>query len=410
MSLFPVHYRRNARDGLPRFDEKMGPDVARWPGRQSSPYRRWQRRIKPLIRLLGILVLAIAVGTFIFTVSFKTNLGTEAESQSFIKPSGTSDNVQVSGDSGPEGGSLDVIERLALHSNLLTKKGAPIDTIKDTTEIPPHPGETESDEEITNPVLSEAHGEATQDSTDQSSSTEDQATMPAADRDQLEAVMDSSQVRLGVISSPEAPAKERPLENESADHLSLEDLAENLPDFVYIPFEDAVNDERLEGWEDEWISSATYRSDIHGTLSDSSIDFIYLWVNGSEQAFQGTKHPYELKSVLNDAAGTWINSHGVNRYRDWNELKYSFRSIETNAGLFRNNIQVLVNSLTDGDDIRSQTPSWLDPAQVKEQKVQVLSQEEYFDKSRRTCLPTFNSLTMENQIFNTVSNVDEVSR
>jgi hypothetical protein len=112
---------------------------------------------------------------------------------------------------------------------------------------------------------------------------------------------------------------------------------------------------------------------------------------------------------LNDAEGKWITSHGVNRYRDWDELRYSFRSVEKNAGSFRNNIQVLVNSIdTQKGNLVRQMPGWLDQEKMVSNAVQVLSQEDYFEEEKRACLPTFNSLTMENQIFNTPSNVDEV--
>lgn len=122
--------------------------------------------------------------------------------------------------------------------------------------------------------------------------------------------------------------------------------------------------------------------------------------------------PWEERSILNDPEGTWINSHGVNRYRDWDELRYSFRSIEKNAGHFMNTIKVLVNSIYDSETpIRKQTPSWLavdDPAVSK--LVQVVSQEELFEADKKACLPAFNSLTIENQMFNTESDVDQVCR
>lgn len=113
-------------------------------------------------------------------------------------------------------------------------------------------------------------------SEDSRSETDKQLTMPASDREELEAVMDSSQVRLSIISSPDAPVVERPFEQESTDHLSLEDLAEHLPDLVHVPFEDVIEDEQLAGWEDQWISSATYNSEVNGPLTESKIDFIYL--------------------------------------------------------------------------------------------------------------------------------------
>ena len=131
-------------------------------------------------------------------------------------------------------------------------------------------------------------------------------------------------------------------------------------------------------------------------------------VNGSEQAFQDTKKPYEMNSVLNDVEGKWIRSHGTNRYRDWDELRYSLRSLEKHASSFINKIQVLVNSVK-GTAAGKQVPTWLNDNPVTREVVQVLSQEEFFEHEKQVCLPTFNSLTMENQIFNTPSNTDQVS-
>ena len=102
----------------------------------------------------------------------------------------------------------------------------------------------------------------------------------------------------------------------------------------------------------------------------------------------------------------------MNRYRDWDELRYSFRSIEKNAGQFMNTIKVLVNSIYErGAPSRKQTPTWLavDDPQVSNM-VQVVSQEEMFEADKKVCLPAFNSLTIENQIFNTKSDVDHVGR
>jgi len=110
---------------------------------------------------------------------------------------------------------------------------------------------------------------------------------------------------------------------------------------------------------------------------------------------------------LNDEEGKWISSHGVNRYRDWDELRYSLRSIEKHAGSFRNKIQILVNSVQ-GTTAGKQIPLWLNDDPVTKETVQVLSQEEFFDVEKHVCLPTFNSLTIENQIFNTPSDTDQV--
>jgi hypothetical protein len=223
----------------------------------------------------------------------------------------------------------------------------------------------------------------------------------------IEAELDPETHKEPVITAPDQVQEHIVLESESQAHLSLEEKADLLPDIVHIPFEDAVKDVTLDGWEDEWVASAVFDSKKWGKLKEPKIDFVYLWVNGSEKEFQDTKRPYELNSVLNDVEGTWMKSHGRNRYRDWDELRYSLRSIEKYAGNFRNKIQILVNSVTGTEDGK-QIPWWLNAEQSTHDTVQVLAQEEFFDRDKHVCLPTFNSLTMENQIFNTPSNVDHV--
>jgi Asp-tRNA(Asn)/Glu-tRNA(Gln) amidotransferase C subunit len=122
--------------------------------------------------------------------------------------------------------------------------------------------------------------------------------------------------------------------------------------------------------------------------------------------------PYELNSTLNDEEGTWIASHSTNRYREWNELRYSLRSVEKYASQFTNRIQILVNAFHNihEDDSEpaaagKQRPHWL---RDDNDKVQVLSQEEFFGPEERKCLPTFDSLTIENQLYNTKSETDRV--
>ena len=143
-------------------------------------------------------------------------------------------------------------------------------------------------------------------------------------------------------------------------------------------------------------------------------------MNGSEEAFQETIYPYEVNSTLNDPEGKWLESHRVNRYRDWDELRYSIRSVEKYAGSFRNKIQLLVNAVANPKDaanatvenpasiVGRQRPLWLKKDAHTKDVVQVLSQEDFFDEAEQGCLPTFNSLTIENQIFNTESETDRV--
>ena len=124
-------------------------------------------------------------------------------------------------------------------------------------------------------------------------------------------------------------------------------------------------------------------------------------------------HPYEANSSLNDPDGEWIKSHSSNRYREWDELRYSMRSVEKYAGNFTNRIQILVNAF------RYLSANYSQPVMYGKQRphwlrddigtVEILSQEDFFGPDEKKCLPTFNSLTIENQLYNTKSETDRVS-
>lgn len=114
---------------------------------------------------------------------------------------------------------------------------------------------------------------------------------------------------------------------------------------------------------------------------------------------------------MNDAAGKWISRHSINRYRDWDELKYSFRSLDQYAKPFVNKIQLLVNSVYNasnntGLSLRPQRPNWLKDDSETRENVQVLAQEDFFGENEKQCLPTFDSVSIESQLHMTPSNVD----
>ncbi|KAI0546355.1 hypothetical protein F4679DRAFT_598700 [Xylaria curta] len=189
---------------------------------------------------------------------------------------------------------------------------------------------------------------------------------------------------------------------------------DNLPDVIRIPFEEAVKDVQLEGWEDEWFSSGSYNKDRFGILAEPTLDFVYNWVNGSDEAFRRGLHTYEQQSPLNDAQGIWISRHSMNRYRDWDELRYSMRSLHAHAGSFINKIQLLVNSVenntvaSDDTAMQPQRPAWLRDDGETNRVVEVLSQESFFGEKEKACLPTFNSLSIESQIYMTKSTTDHM--
>jgi hypothetical protein len=189
----------------------------------------------------------------------------------------------------------------------------------------------------------------------------------------------------------------------------------SVPDVIRIPFEDAVQDTKLDGWEDEWFSSGRFDAGKEGPLAEPKIDFVYNWVNGSDESFNEIRHSYEVQSPLNDAAGKWIAQHGINRYRDWDELRYSLRSLNHYAKGFVNKVQILVNSVSgdlnyhaDGTAMRPQRPDWLKDDTLTNNFIQVLSHESFFDGEMKDCLPTFNSLSIESQIYRTPSTTDRL--
>lgn len=58
-------------------------------------------------------------------------------------------------------------------------------------------------------------------------------------------------------------------------YAALEEKAEGLPDIIHTPFEDAVSDVDLEGWEDLWFSDAELDTAKRGTIKETKIDFVY---------------------------------------------------------------------------------------------------------------------------------------
>ncbi|KAI1675820.1 Stealth-CR2 multi-domain protein [Pyrenophora tritici-repentis] len=154
---------------------------------------------------------------------------------------------------------------------------------------------------------------------------------------------------------------------------------------IVVSIEESVQDVVLEGWEDTWVAKARYQGPH---LPEPKIDFVYNWVNGSQPELIATMRPYDINSSLNDEEGIWL-------------------AVELYAGTFLNRVQILVNayekSPTDGSAVGKmgkQSPYWL---RGDAHQVQVLSQEEFFGPEERKCLPTFDSLTIENQLYNTKS-------
>lgn len=113
------------------------------------------------------------------------------------------------------------------------------------------------------------------------------------------------------------------------------------------------------------------------------IDVVYLWVNGSDpKLLQDYERLTEFKQIRMDPK----HKPGGQRFRQFDELKYSLRSLELYAPWFRRLYLVVAGP--------SQTPTWLNTSHPK---LFVQFHGDIFPGKH--CLPTFNSRAIESNIF-----------
>lgn len=129
---------------------------------------------------------------------------------------------------------------------------------------------------------------------------------------------------------------------------------------------------------------------------------------------------YKLHSILHGHSEKsdgqkFESANNKNRFRSWDEFRYSVRSVfKHTQSNFRNKIQILVHNklLSNGSISISepfQLPSWFQTTKPISQEVEILSHDDFFTERARKCAPTFNSATVESQVYNTGSQVDYVS-
>ena len=100
------------------------------------------------------------------------------------------------------------------------------------------------------------------------------------------------------------------------------------------------------------------------------IDFVVLWVDGNDPAWQADKARF---------SATKDTDVRPNRYRDWDNLQYWFRGVEKFAPWVRK-----IHFVTWGH-----LPSWLD---VSNPKLHVVNHRDFIPNE---CLPTFNTNPIE---------------
>ena len=106
------------------------------------------------------------------------------------------------------------------------------------------------------------------------------------------------------------------------------------------------------------------------------IDFVILWVDGNDPIWKEEKNKYSPK-LKND------DNNGENRFRDWDNLKYWFRSVEINASWVNR-----IFFITWGH-----VPNWLN---LENPKLKVVKHSDYIPKEY---LPTYNSNTIEMNLY-----------
>jgi len=110
---------------------------------------------------------------------------------------------------------------------------------------------------------------------------------------------------------------------------------------------------------------------------NENIDLVYTWVNGSEIAFKKSL-------VANIASNETENAETrAQRFQDFDQLKYSLRSVDENAPWFRN-IYIVTNG---------QIPVWLNTSHPR---VKIVSHNEIFENKEH--LPTFSSSAIETHL------------
>ncbi|PRP89554.1 hypothetical protein PROFUN_00818 [Planoprotostelium fungivorum] len=172
-----------------------------------------------------------------------------------------------------------------------------------------------------------------------------------------------------------------------------------LDDVRYVRMEEAIKGMKLDGWEEEWISSGRTS---HKFQKVPKIDFVYTWVNGSDPYFTETESAY---AGVYSKDRRWQKNHKNHRWNELDELRYGIRSVWSFAQDFLNNLFIIVNEVWDGEKWIDQVPSWFNSEKDNE-RVKIIGTKQIFREEAKDCLPTFNSNTIETQLHNTRSSVD----
>ncbi|CAG8535465.1 7302_t:CDS:2, partial [Racocetra persica] len=152
-------------------------------------------------------------------------------------------------------------------------------------------------------------------------------------------------------------------------------------------------------WTEQWISTGAFESTKYQEPCDWILfDIVYTWVNGSDDYYKMMKETYEQKSKI-----MVLERY----YRNYDELRYSIRSVETFFKNYINKIYIIVTDLEGG---KMQIPTWLNTAwknpRTGMKRIEIIKHSDIFTDI--TVLPTFNSLAIESQIMNIPNLSDQI--
>ncbi|RUS19263.1 hypothetical protein BC937DRAFT_87753 [Endogone sp. FLAS-F59071] len=198
------------------------------------------------------------------------------------------------------------------------------------------------------------------------------------------------------------------------------------------PTADFTNADEL----DVWVSTGKLDSEATGVrFAGLHFDVVYTWVNGSEKRLRNQKAPWEDRSNVfhQDAAkeeqvgrsffrklmassrsdfGRWKHLKTDKRYRDFDELRYSIRSVEQNLADLARQITIVSTDFPVDDLMASQlsssssyklvrfgqVPQWLDPSILSDPASARLRMVHHSQIYHPLHLPTFNSLSIESHL------------
>lgn len=197
----------------------------------------------------------------------------------------------------------------------------------------------------------------------------------------------------------------------------------SLPLYIIIPLPAIINPptERRENQQHllSWLSDATLSDGI--TIPNPSVDVVISWMNGTQKdyihyvtKFKAERHKMmESTRFVNKAEERENLPTSNNHWREWNELKYTVRSVYKNAATWLGKIHLVVQEYPnvqstaqrkadghlDNFDTIIQVPAWLNlKAEKLESTFHIVPQNTLFGEKR--CLPIFNSMSFEAQLMN----------